>query len=288
MIITNATLENLRTMLRGEFKRRFAELDAAPVWKTLGTLVPSTTQSNTYGWLGAFPQLRRWVGPRVIRDIAEFSYQIVNKLDEATLGVARVNIEDDNLGMYRAMAAAMADEYMRYMNRNIALLIENGFTDLCYDGQPFFSDSHPVAPNTDGTGDPTDVSNIVGSPDAEGRPWVLACLSGSLKPFIVQQRAQPEFEMFTDTRNDHVFMLDEYLYGIRYRGNFGYGLWQRDRIEGHAQRRQLRGRAARDANVPARRRRPSGHRADAPDSRSHQRVGGARDSVEGTHKRGRV
>jgi len=142
MIITNATLENLRTMLCGEFKRRFAELDATPVWKTLGMLVPSTTQSNTYGWLGAFPQLRRWVGPRVIRDIAEFSYQIVNKLDEATLGVARVNIEDDNLGMYRAMAAAMADEYMRYMNRNIALLIENGFTDLCYDGQPSAGSQH--------------------------------------------------------------------------------------------------------------------------------------------------
>ena len=226
MVITNTLLNALRTTLREEFKRRLAELDADPTWKALATVIPSNSESNTYGWLGAFPQMRQWVGSRVIRDIAEHGYQIFNEKWEATLGIKRTHIEDDNLGMYRVLSASKADEYARFMNRHVAKLIENGFADFCYDGQPFFSDSHPVFPNTDGTGTATDVSNIVGDPDAAGRPWALLCLSGTLKPFIVQRRAQLEFDSKTDTGSDHVFMLDEFLYGIRYRGSFGYGLWQ--------------------------------------------------------------
>jgi phage major head subunit gpT-like protein len=120
----------------------------------------------------------------------------------------------------------MADEFARFMNRHLAALISGGFVNLCFDGQPFFDDEHPVYPNTDGTGDAEEVSNIIGTGAESGSPWALLSLSGSLKPFIVQQRTQPEFEEITDTKNDRTFMQDKYLYGIRYRGSWGYGLWQ--------------------------------------------------------------
>jgi len=226
MIITNTVLNGLRTALRGEFKQRFLELDADPVWKILATIIPSTTTSNTYGWLGAFPQMREWVGDRVIRDISEAAYQIFNQKWESTLGVDRTYIEDDNLGQFRVLARSMADEYARFMNRHLAKLILEGFINLCYDGQPFFSDSHPVFQDTDGTGAAMAVSNIIGTGAESGKVWALLCLSGSLKPFIVQQRTQPEFDHITSTDNDQVFMQDKYLYGIRYRGSWGYGLWQ--------------------------------------------------------------
>jgi phage major head subunit gpT-like protein len=226
MIITNTVLTGLRTALHDEFRTRMAELDAKPIWKALATLIPSSTASNTYGWLGAFPQMRKWVGERVIKDIAESSYQIFNEKWEATLGVDRTHIEDDNLGQYRVLARNMADEFERFMNRNMAALVSGGFSALCYDGQKFFDAAHPVYPNTDGTGDAAEVSNIIGAGDEAGSPWALAALSGSLKPFIVQQRSGPEFEEITDAKNDRTFMRDLYLYGIRYRGSFGYGLWQ--------------------------------------------------------------
>jgi len=226
MIITSAVLNTLRTALRDEFRTRMADIDAKPIWKLLATVITSSTKSNTYGWLGAFPQLREWIGDRVIKDIAEFAYQIVNKKWESTLGVDRTDIEDDNLGHYRVLAREMADEYERFMNRHTAALITGGFTNLCYDGQKFFDVAHPVYPNTDGTGTAEEVSNIIGTGDETGSPWALLSLSGSLKPFIAQQRSQPEFDEITDTKNDTVFMKDVYLYGIRYRGSFGYGLWQ--------------------------------------------------------------
>jgi phage major head subunit gpT-like protein len=226
MIITNTVLNGLRTALREEFRARMLELDAAPVWKLLGTVIPSSTKSNAYGWLSAFPQMQEWVGVRVVKDMAESAYQIVNQKWESTLGVMRTDIEDDNLGQYRVMARHMADEYERFMNRHLAALITGGFASLCYDGQKFFDGEHPVYPNTDGTGTASDASNIIGTGLETGSPWALLCLSGSLKPFIVQQRTLPEFEEITDTKNDTVFMQDKYMYGIRYRGSWGYGLWQ--------------------------------------------------------------
>ncbi|GHV76496.1 head protein [Spirochaetia bacterium] len=226
MIITSTVLNALRTALRDEFRTRMADIDAKPIWRLLATIIPSSTQSNTYGWLGAFPQMREWVGDRVIKDMKEFAYQIANRKFESTLGVDRVDIEDDNLGQYRVMAREMADEYERFMNRNVAALLTGGFANLCYDGQKFFDADHPVYPNTDGTGTAADFSNIIGTGAENGSPWALLSLSGSLKPLIVQQRTQPEFEEITDTKNDRVFMQDKYLYGIRYRGSFGYGLWQ--------------------------------------------------------------
>jgi phage major head subunit gpT-like protein len=224
MILSNQTLQNLRTLLRGEFKTRMAELVAESIYKKVATVITSNTNSNTYGWLGQFPQLREWVGKRVIKDISEAAYQIVNKKYEATLGVKRTDIEDDILGQYSVLAREMADETERFFNQSIADLLANGFSNLCFDKQNFFDDEHPVYPNVDGTGTAVGVSNIVGS--GTETPWFMLSLRGSLKPLILQQRSAPEFEEITDTKNDTVFMEDLYLYGIRYRGNFGYGLWQ--------------------------------------------------------------
>ncbi|MDR3249395.1 MAG: Mu-like prophage major head subunit gpT family protein [Treponema sp.] len=226
MIITNATLQALRTMVRGEFATQMAVQGANSLHQALATVINSTTAQNTYGWLGQFPQMREWIGDRVIKNIKEASYTIVNRLFESTLGVKRTDIEDDNLGIYRPLIAAMVKESLDFLDRNISSLLSGGFANLCYDGQNFFDVDHPVYPNTDGTGAAVLASNVVGSVSATGAPWFLLSLTGALKPLILQQRSAPEMDEITDTKNDTVFIKDQYLYGIRYRGNFGYGFWQ--------------------------------------------------------------
>jgi phage major head subunit gpT-like protein len=227
MIITNAALQNLRTMVRGEFATQMAVLIVGgTLYQKLATTIQSNTRSNTYGWLGDFPHLREWVGDRVIRDMKETAYSIINKKYESTLGVDRADIEDDNLGVYRTRAQAEANAVVSFFEQSIANLLKGGFTGLCFDGQPFFDTEHPVYPETDGTGTPEEVSNIVGAADATGKPWFLLSLDGVLKPFILQQRSAPEMDEITDTKNESVFMKDKYLFGVRYRGNFGYGFWQ--------------------------------------------------------------
>jgi phage major head subunit gpT-like protein len=225
MIITNQTLQALRTMVRGEFATQIAALLAkGAFYQKLATTIQSNTRSNTYGWLGDFPHLREWVGDRVIKDMKETAYAIINKKYESTLGVDCVDLEDDNLGVYRTRAQAEANAVISFFEQSVAALMKDGFTGLCFDGQPFFDTDHPVFPNTDGTGTATSVSNIVGS--GSGKPWFLFSLDGVLKPFILQERSAPEFDEITDSKNESVFMKDKYLFGVRYRGNFGYAFWQ--------------------------------------------------------------
>jgi len=226
MIITAAALQALRTMVRGEYASQLAFLIANALYTQVATIITSNTASNTYGWLGDFPHIREWVGDRVVKDIKESAYALPNKLYESTLGVKRTDIEDDNLGIYKPLSRAQADEVVKFYNRMISKLLSEGFTSLCYDGQPFFDEEHPVYPNADGTGVAADVSNIAGDPEGEEKPWYLVSLDGILKPFILQQRTAPELDEINDVKNDIVFMKDQYLFGIRYRGNFGYGFWQ--------------------------------------------------------------
>lgn len=226
-IVNSATLNNLRTTVRGEFNIAFKNANATSLYKRLATTIKSTSKTNTYDWLGKFPQMREWVGKRVLKDMSESSYQISNKRYEATLGVERSDIEDDNLGLYSTIAQSMGQEANDFLDREIAKLLKNGFTTTCYDGQNFFDEEHPVFEKVDGTGSKKLVSNIYKkSPSDSSEPWYLLSLDRPLKPLIHQERTGMELESLTDTKDESVFMEDVYRCGIRYRGNFGYGLWQ--------------------------------------------------------------
>lgn len=226
-ILNTTTLNNLRTTIRGEFNIAFKKANAESMYKRLATTIVSSSKTNTYDWLGKFPQMREWVGQRVVKDMTESSYQITNKKYEATLGVDRADIEDDNLGLYSTIAQSMGQEANDFLDRGVAALLKDGFASLCYDGQNFFDDSHPVYPKTDGTGNASLVSNIYKKTDNDaGTPWYLLSLNRPLKPLIHQERTKMELEALTDPKDETVFMEDKIRYGIRYRGNFGYGLWQ--------------------------------------------------------------
>jgi phage major head subunit gpT-like protein len=213
-------------MARGEFATRMAApLEKGAYYRKLATKIRSNTISDTYGWLGDFPSLREWAGDRVIRDMKEASYAIVNKKYESALGVDRARIEDDNPGACRTRAQAEANAVIRFFERGAASLLKDGFTGLCHDGQPFFDTEHPVYPNHDGAGEAEAVSNIVGT--GSESPRFPLSLDGTLKPFIPQERNAPEMTDVTDPRNDTAFMKDICLFGARWRGNFGYGFWQR-------------------------------------------------------------
>ncbi|MGL4987390.1 MAG: Mu-like prophage major head subunit gpT family protein, partial [Treponemataceae bacterium] len=68
------------------------------------------------------------------------------------------------------------------------------------------------------------VSNIVG--EGTGTPWFILSLNKAIKPFILQERMKAELESIQDTKSEIVFMKDKFVYGGRWRGAFGYGLWQ--------------------------------------------------------------
>lgn len=226
-LITAPVLNALRTEVRRQFQEAFDAMKATTFWTDVAMLAPSTTASNTYDWLGDFPDLREWVGDRVIKDLKENAYQIPNRTFEATVGIKRTAIEDDNVGTLAPRIRNMGESAARHPDRLIAELINAGGSALCYDGQFFFDVDHPVYANHDGTGAATTVSNI--QPGAKTGPaWYLLDTTSQMKPFIFQERTKPEFDLMESAKdNDAVFMKDQYLYGIRYRCAAGYGFWQK-------------------------------------------------------------
>ncbi|MGC6965476.1 Mu-like prophage major head subunit gpT family protein, partial [Pseudomonas aeruginosa] len=223
-IITPALISALKTSFQKHFQDALAT--APSTYLQVATVIPSTTASNTYGWLGQFPKLREWIGQRVIKDMAAQGYQITNKLFESTVGVKRTDIEDDNLGVYGPLMQEMGRAAGAHPDELVFALLKAGNANLCYDGQNFFDTDHPVYPNVDGTGTATTVSNLFAPAADPGAAWYLLDTSRSLKPLIYQERMKPSFTSMTKEDDEQVFMADEYRYGVRSRCNVGFGFWQ--------------------------------------------------------------
>jgi len=224
-IVTPAVISALDVSFRMDFER--GQANATPMWDRIATLVPSASRSNTYGWLGRFPQMREWVGDRVVKDMQAHSYALDNVSWESTVGVDRDQIEDDATGTFTPIFEQMGRESREKIDRDVFGLLKAGDTVTAYDGQNFFDTDHPVAANTDGTGAVTTVSNFDDGGGAPGPGWYLLATGGSLKPLIFQQRKAAEFvTKFDPTSSDTVFMSKTYLWGADMRHAVGVGFWQ--------------------------------------------------------------
>jgi len=222
MIITPSAITALNVNYRREFQAAFTAANSK--YQLISTVIPSSTKSNTYGWLGKFPKMREWIGDRVFNDMKAHSYAITNKDWEASVAVDRNDIEDDNLGTYTPLMQEMGYSAATYPDELVFPLLKAGFTTACYDGQNFFDAEHPVYPNHDGTGTAALVSNMQAG---AGEPWFLLNTSRAIKPIIFQERKKPDFVTHTDPQNsDHVFKKKEYLYGVDARSDAGFGFWQ--------------------------------------------------------------
>lgn len=223
-MITPALLQSLFTGFKKNFED--AKSEAPAQYTKIATVIKSTTKSNTYGWLGKFPNLRKWVGDRVIESMKAHGYQIVNEDFEATVGVDRNDIEDDELGIYAPMFAEMGRSAGIHPDELCFGLLGAGFTTPCYDGQYFFDTDHPVYPKADGTGTPVLTANVVVDDGYQGAPWFLLDTSRALKPVIFQDRKSPQLIAMTKIDDEAVFTRKEFRYGVDCRDAAGFGFWQ--------------------------------------------------------------
>lgn len=207
-------IQNLHVALSAAYADGLVLADSS--YEQLATIVPSTTRSNTYAWLGQVPGMRKWVGDRIIKELVGHSYTLENQDFELTISVDRNDFEDDNFGIYTPMAANMAYEGKTHKSRLVYELLEDGENQNGYDGQPFFSTTHP-----DGQGG-TQSNLIAGA----GPAWYVMDLSRPIKPLIFQLRRDVELVALTQPTDANVFMTKKFIWGIDGRYNAGFGFWQ--------------------------------------------------------------
>ena len=142
MLVNKSTIAGVFLTLKTTFMNAF---DAAPSqWQQTAMLVPSSSGQNDYTWLSKFPKMIKWIGDKAIKQLEAFKYTVVNNDWEATVEVDRNDIEDDNLGIYGPQAQMAGFSARQLPDEIVSDLKNNGFANLCYDGQYFYDTDHPV------------------------------------------------------------------------------------------------------------------------------------------------
>lgn len=198
-----------------------------PQWDLIAMKVSSNTKVNTYGFLDQFPKMVEWVNKRQRKAMQAQGTSIENKLYESTVGIARTDIEDDQVGLFRPMVQQAAQSAAELPDDLVFGLLKAGKTTLCYDGQNYFDTDHPVFDNVDGTGSSKEQSNITTGTKTEAPTFYIFDTTNAIKPLIWQERTAPEIETkFDPSKSDTVFNEDIYEWGVRARGAAGFGFWQ--------------------------------------------------------------
>ncbi|WP_057462605.1 Mu-like prophage major head subunit gpT family protein [Pseudovibrio sp. POLY-S9] len=214
--------ENLDLLFKGYQTNFHDAFKATEVhYNDVSMTVGSRTSKNVFGWLGQFPGMREWVGDRIIQELNAHGFTIENRKFESTVAVKRDDISDDQYGIYAPLFSEMGRTAKVHPDELVFNLLQKGFATKCYDGQNFFDPDHPIYNKRGET-----VATTSNMQNGDGPAWFLIDTTRKIKPIIWQEREAYELQSVTEANSEHVFMKDEYLYGIRARANAGFGLWQ--------------------------------------------------------------
>ncbi|MGH8013432.1 MAG: Mu-like prophage major head subunit gpT family protein, partial [Candidatus Binataceae bacterium] len=148
MEISAANLTALFTGFDVIFQRGF---DKPPsYYEQIASVVRSTARQTTYPWLGRTTKFREWLGDRVVQALEAHTYTIINKNFEDTVGIDRNDIEDDNYGVYEPVIEQLGWDTKVHPDSLLFSMVKSAVSAPSsvtgYDGQPFFSENHPVGP----------------------------------------------------------------------------------------------------------------------------------------------
>lgn len=213
MDITRENLEILFTGLKLQFRAAVARTET--FYESFTTPITSRTSVELYKWLADMPQLRKWVGDRIIKNVATEGFAVANEKFESTIGIDRDDVEDDQVGIYSSMAVDLGQKAKRHPDK-LAAAVLNANTALGYDNVPLFSASHPV-----GTGTRSNYDS-----GGSGPRWYLFDDTAALQMLLHQKRTELELVEQVDPSHPTVFNFDKYVMGLRVRYAVAPGFWQ--------------------------------------------------------------
>lgn len=155
MLISPSNLDALYIAFSKNFETAYMT-EPQPLTDSVGSRIPSTTRDQRYPFVQSISgAMRKWdSGERQIQNVVVDGFVVTNSKWENTLSIERTDIEDDQYGVYTSMLIPNLARHAKLLpDQQIAAQINAGNSTLCFDGQNFFSASHPVDPSglTSGT-----------------------------------------------------------------------------------------------------------------------------------------
>lgn len=140
MLVTKASIQALMVVYSGRYR---AAYDGTPAFSSqFTTTLPSTTASNTYGWMTRIPGMRKWVGSRVFKNMKTEAYTLINETYESSVEMSVNDIEDDNLGVYGPLFDELGRGNAKWQDQVMKKVLQG--SDLGFDGKPLFAPDHDL------------------------------------------------------------------------------------------------------------------------------------------------
>lgn len=132
----------LEAGLRADFFEAYRRAVDAAVYPQIATVLQTELPVQKYGWLGSVPTMREFVDERMPKGLRTYNYSIQDATWESTIAVERRALEDEQIGAIRLRVQDLGGEAARHKDFLVSKALLDGFSALCYDGQPLFSASH--------------------------------------------------------------------------------------------------------------------------------------------------
>jgi phage major head subunit gpT-like protein len=136
-------LNRIEKFVRDDFGKAFKQ---SPVSYNLFTSEINDTEAITpFEWIGALPRVREWIGARHIEDIKNYDYTVKKKDWELTIKIPYRKVWENSktalAGFMKQKVSQLGTQFRKdYPSDIIIQALENGDTNLAYDGVPFFAD----------------------------------------------------------------------------------------------------------------------------------------------------
>lgn len=114
----------------------------SPLYPLITTMVPSSGEDESYGWIGDMPGMREWLGDRVFNELRAGTYTLANKNWESSLKVDRFKMDDDRVGLYGPLMQQLGMEAAYHPDELLVALMALAESENGWDGTTFFSASH--------------------------------------------------------------------------------------------------------------------------------------------------
>lgn len=131
--------------LKATFTRAMNQMQAAkeinPGLLALALQSPSDGFDEKYGWIGAMPGVKEWIGELQSKEFADYDYSIRNKDWEVSVPIYENDLADDRIAALQSIPQMLVRRLAVHPEKLIIDLLTGGTSGLAYDGVAFFSNA---------------------------------------------------------------------------------------------------------------------------------------------------
>lgn len=136
--------KGLNNLFAKNMARMFEAMENSPGIMRTALGARSTGAYEKYGWLGALPSVKEWIGELTFKDLQDYDYTIRNKKWYVAQDIDQDVIDDDQVSVLNLIPELLVSRLAAHPEKLILELITGGASNLAYDGIAFFSNASGV------------------------------------------------------------------------------------------------------------------------------------------------